>query len=341
MKKLTHDLKRYFSFLKNGNYLPCYILSEQPMVLVSYFFDFVNQVSHFVEELPTDRRITCLFQLGYHVETEKRLAEILAGLESIREHAQDLDLNIIFLTNTETEASLIASEGYQAKYCHQNAFLDESKYRVIEGAEKSFDAVYLARFTPCKRQELACEIPQLKLIGSFLKHERSYYDMAREATSHATFKEKVYASNVYKHLNEAHVGLCLSDAEGAMFVSAEYLLCGLSVVTTENLGGREKLFPKFAFRYADADATAINHAVQVLKKQNLDPHAIRSSTVAMMQKHREVLVNIVQEVCDEEKVSGLFADKWSEVFIHKLGLRTAIPQSKRKHGTLRPGQFKA
>ena len=40
----------------------------------------------------------------------------------------------------------------------------------------------------------------------------------------------------------SQVGLCLSKSEGAMFASIEYLLCGLPIVSTKSVGGRDIFF---------------------------------------------------------------------------------------------------
>lgn len=43
---------------------------------------------------------------------------------------------------------------------------------------------------------------------------------------------------------QSRCGLILSAEEGACFAAMEYLLCGLPVVTTPNIGGRDEFFDK-------------------------------------------------------------------------------------------------
>ena len=50
------------------------------------------------------------------------------------------------------------------------------------------------------------------------------------------------AAELCHWLNRSRTGLCLSEREGAMFASIEYLLCGLPIVTTPSIGGRHVFF---------------------------------------------------------------------------------------------------
>ncbi len=142
---------------------------------------------------------------------------------------------------------------------------------------------------------------------------------------HAIWKEKIFGCNVYKHFNQAKVGLCLSAEEGAMFVSAEYLLCGLPVVTTPNLGGRNELFPSEFYIETDDNAEAINKATENLIAQNLDACEIRNATIEKMKIHREAFVQLIQSIYDKECVNRNFKDEWKDVFYHKLALRSSLP----------------
>jgi len=88
-------------------------------------------------------------------------------------------------------------------------------------------------------------------------------------------------------INEARCGLCLSDAEGQMFASIEYLLAGLPVVSTPNYGGREKLFPHDYSIMCNPDPVHVATAVRNLIRRAIDPLAVRAATLDLIRPHRQ------------------------------------------------------
>jgi hypothetical protein len=82
----------------------------------------------------------------------------------------------------------------------------------------------------------------------FREHEAAYVNKIRSLLSQATwinelegFYRQLEVREIPAWLNQARVGLCLSAYEGCMRASAEYLLCGLPIVSTPNIGGRDRL----------------------------------------------------------------------------------------------------
>ncbi|MEQ1840138.1 MAG: glycosyltransferase, partial [Verrucomicrobiales bacterium] len=101
---------------------------------------------------------------------------------------------------------------------------------------------------------------------------------------------------VNQAINRAHVGLCLSPSEGAMFASTEYLLAGMPVVTTESEGGREVLFDDQYCSIVADDPAAIAEAVCHWKQRAPDPAHIRAKTLEKMMPHRARLGNLVKKI---------------------------------------------
>src|SRR5262249_36616283 len=79
-------------------------------------------------------------------------------------------------------------------------------------------------------------------------------------------------------LNRSRVGLCLSALEGAMRAAIEYALCGLAVVSTHSVGGRERFLIGPHVRMVEDDADAVARAVAELKAKAFNPIAIREHT---------------------------------------------------------------
>jgi glycosyltransferase involved in cell wall biosynthesis len=324
-------------FLKNT--MPCYIISREPIILTSYWVDFFNNHERIISLLPNNKKCYFLFQLGYHVEKEWRMKEINEQIAEINNSISTANLEYIFLCNSEEETEMLKSSNLNAVFCNQNAFLDENNYNVIKKCDKLYDAVYLARFTPFKRHELAADIKKLKLIGDYKESEKEYFDKSRKLLSSAEWTKKVYAFNIYKHLNQAKVGLCLSPEEGAMFVSTEYLLCGLPIVSTKSIGGRDIYYNNEYVEIVDDASGDVASGVKTLINKNIDPEYVRNKTIEIMIEHRNIFIDVVQKIYDKENKNSSFKEEWADVFVHKLGLRTNLPFNILKKRILRDKSF--
>ena len=208
-------------------------------------------------------------------------------------------------------------------FCHQNAFLDEHTYKITK-TEKKYDALYIARITPFKRHYLCTKLTNLLIIGNHSPQETDFYEKTIAELATAEHIIKVHSYSIYKYINSAKTGLCLSNEEGAMFVSAEYLLCGVPVVNTKNMGGRDHFFNENNSITLENDTPEnVAEAVNALIKKNLSPKAIREDIISNFIPHRKKFISIIQKIYKKEKCNRDFSKEWSYVFIHKFGLRTS------------------
>ena len=151
-----------------------------------------------------------------------------------------------------------------------------------------------------------------------------YFDQVRAVLPRGTFTHDpptkyLNSWEVARNLNACRVGVCLSAVEGAMFAAVEYLLCGLPIVSTPSLGGRDVWFdPKFT-RIVEPEPNAIAAAVQELIDLRLDPAAIRAATLARMAEHRQRFTSAVQEIFDTARVGRDFAREFYEKFRNQCG----------------------
>jgi glycosyltransferase involved in cell wall biosynthesis len=127
-------------------------------------------------------------------------------------------------------------------------------------------------------------------------HTQSYEATVREGLAHAAWlkdtsrgSKKVTVDEMVGFYNEARVGLILSEREGAVFASMEYLLCGLPVVSTPSTGGRDVFWDDRFVIVCEPNPEAVAEAVQELKLRNIDPQLIRNATLEQVEKHRDVL----------------------------------------------------
>jgi glycosyltransferase involved in cell wall biosynthesis len=292
------------------------------LILITYWHDFVVTQENFVASLSEHKDVYILIQIGWHRETPERAQELVDVLAELKKKHDGL--HFTFLCNSLHEEEVIKAKGLNAIFCHQNAFIDENLYPIIPDAEKLFDAIYVARVTPFKRQELARDIKTLRLIGWTSPLETDYFNKIMSIAPQAKWTCEVPSNKIYREINSARVGLCLSAEEGAMFVSAEYMLCGIPAVTTRNLGGRESLFPENAFCYVEDSPESVAEGVYKMIDKSPEPSEIRENYIKNMQLHRKIFIKLIQNIIDSSGADLNFEKEWEHVFIHKFGLRRRI-----------------
>jgi len=99
------------------------------------------------------------------------------------------------------------------------------------------------------------------------------------------------------------VGLCLSKKEGAMFASIEYLLCGLPIVSTRSVGGRDEFFTDKNCIFAEDNAESVKQCVDewlnnyptIEQRQQ-----IREDAIALQEEHIGRLKCKIKEVIEEQ-----------------------------------------
>lgn len=160
--------------------------------------------------------------------------------------------HIVHLANDFSVGRQLQSRGIPVVMANQNCLLDESLYTIQPDVNKKYDAVYTARSAPYKRRELLADVSSSLIVGSLtatgetLEPPDLKERLSCAVFAHADDSHNFSAGEVSAALNSARVGVCLSAVEGAMFAATEYLLCGLPVVSTPSLGGRNTWFdPRF------------------------------------------------------------------------------------------------
>lgn len=234
---------------------------------------------------------------------------------------------IVHLANSTKEKQCMDANGLPSLYCNQNCFLNEKVFHVLEDEPKRFRALYDARTSPFKRHELAVDVKNLALI-SYLSDadttERA--KQVHELLPNAKWLNGPFSNHpgslspdeVCQYINQSQVGLMLSEIEGANYASAQYLLCGIPVVTTQSKGGRDTLFHSDYVITAEAEPAAIEHAVQELIERNVNPHEIRQRTLKIMQQHRGYFLDYVCNYIRENKGDISQEDLWSQSFVNKM-----------------------
>jgi glycosyltransferase involved in cell wall biosynthesis len=304
------------------DYLPAYILNHSPKVIVSFEMDFLRNLPAFQKSLPQGEKFTMFLQLGWSAELPEVAEELQKRLGEARNAFPEA--RFIFLANAAAEVEVIKkfSEVYLASH---NAFLDPARYPLAKNGAKKFDALYIARFTPFKRHHLAEKIRKLHLIGNYAEKEKDYFEQTIARFPEAVWSQKVPSFFIGRKIGESSCGLALSAIEGAMFSCGEYTLCGVPVVNTRNLGGRDTLLPEFAVRYAEDTAESVAENVDYWVNNPLDPREIRQSFLKLAMPQKALVQDLINTISGQ-KVH----------LPHKLNIRCRLlPHTKLLHGIKR------
>jgi glycosyltransferase involved in cell wall biosynthesis len=331
-----------------GRRIRAHVLSPDPLVII-------GAVEHggylgpapLLSPMLVGRRYWLLLRLHWSMERPHLLAKLAAAYAR---HAEQFPENHIFyLCNTERELLAFQRQGIPSLLCNHNIFVSDEIFDVQPEQPKEFDAVYNARPAPYKRQELGRDIARLALVYYVANDEdRDYLSALKKRLPNATFVNEVEASRATTRLgnakardfvretfeqkgrmglrpdavarwyNRARVGLCLSAAEGAMYASMEYLLCGLPIVSTPSRGGRDFYFdPEFCV-IAPADSKEVADAVASLARRRIPPDHIRAKTLAKLMHDREIFLRFVQAIYDENAAERDARQDWRRTFVHAL-----------------------
>lgn len=305
------------------DYLPAYELSRSPRIVAAFDTDFLRNLAAFRRVFRAGERFTMLLQTGWSVLVPKFADELKTRMAEARQLFPEA--RVVFLVN-EKEAIPILKDSAECVWCHQNAFLDPRRYPLASGA-RQFDAIYVARVTPFKRHALAAKVPNLYLVGSRSRREEDYFQTIMRTVPHARWDEKVSSRLVGRRMASASCGLALSAIEGAMFVCGEYSLCGIPVVNTANIGGRDLMLPDFSAFHAEDTPESVAEGVEHWKANPVPPQEIREAFLRMASGHRACLEDLLASIAGRRvKIP------------HKLGIRCRLlPHEKLFHGLRRRG----
>ena len=316
--------------LAGKGYLPGYCPTPEKDIVIAYDRDFIANAKRFHAALPSPR-VDLLLMLNWQHETSEEAEKLSSQLHTICSRWPELHVTV--LANSPQEEQILHSYGVTVVLCHQNAFLDFRRYRLSKRKVRKYDAVYIARITPFKRHALASKIANLLIIGGYSQQETVYAEAVLRELNHATWLPKVKSFRLSSLLKNCNCGLCLSEAEGAMFAATEYLLCGLPVVNTDNLGGRNEMIPAFAEQRVADNPDAVAAGVQYWRNNPSEPYKIRTAAISLIEYHRAIFINLINGIYRERGIQRDYNKEWPKYFRHKMGIRCRIwPWTKWQHG---------
>lgn len=205
---------------------------------------------------------------------------------------------VLVMANDVAERQLLRVNGVDAVLFQHNGLMHLGD--TPGDCLKDFDAVYVARIEAYKRIELAGEIRSGCLVFSSV--DRDYFRSIEQVISHFVFANGHPLSAETRQLSRKEVaqwclrsrcGLVLSNEEGANLASGEYMLCGLPVVSTRAIGGRDEYYDEKFWVICEDDPASVCAAVREMISRRLDATAIRASFVSKVMERRSQLLQLI------------------------------------------------
>jgi glycosyltransferase involved in cell wall biosynthesis len=272
--------------------------------------------------LKKDIHIIC--GVWWSIEIPRRLFKIVYVI--LRNRVLYPRIKVSILCNTKREKKLLSFFNIDSVYCNQNCFIDEKVFTIVPGVEKRFNAVYNAVLNEFKRHTLVSDIMGQVAFVTYRFENTSYKGYLDKKLNNISWlnylpgREPSFLDNdaLVEIYNESRTGLALSAAEGSMYASCEYLLCGIPVVSTHSKGGRDVFFDDYNSIIADAVPEQIALAVEKLTSANRDPMAIRTTAISQMKQHRKQFIKHVNRVLRAKGFHYDISHTWDEWFVNKL-----------------------
>lgn len=234
------------------------------------------------------------------------------------------EATMLWLVPQRRDSELLASMGIDALHCHKNAFLDETIFRPDKGGTKRYDAAFNANSAAFKRHELAWEVEGLALITYILEGEGTALLDGYRDLAYSNFDRKTHAltilssAEVASVLTQSHCGLMLSQQEGANYASAEYMFCGIPLVTTPSSGGRHVLYDSRQVRVVAPTPSAVAAGVADCMDWPVDPEELHALMLAKAIPHRRRLLDWLSQVIERDAHALANANAWLPSFHDKL-----------------------
>lgn len=145
--------------------------------------------------------------------------------------------------------------------------------------------------SPYKRHELLVNVKKLRLITGSINKLDLLPEMGLsniEVNDH--YLTKCEISEVF---SKSKCGLALSKEEGGMLAATEYLLCGLPVVSTPSIGGRDIYYSSSNHILCNDTVSAVTSAVNSATSRDWDRAEIRRTAI---EKSREFRYELAESV---------------------------------------------
>ncbi len=300
------------------------VSAQDPLILHGY--DWNYGVTPFSELLPhiTHAPATLLLSLSWTMLLKKRFTYMLKALQAYT--TQRPLHRLVFLANMPEEKALFDQHSLHSIFCPHNTFLDERLYHPLR-REKVWQGIITARLRPFKRIHLVQELNSCCLITYPTAHDDRHYDeqlwqniphLHRPQYEGTTFKNIFNEATLREYFARSHCGLTLSHAEGGCFAANEYLLCGLPVVSTPSIGGRDVFFhPEYTY-YCHPNTNGVRLAVEAAQKCPISPMDIRKVCLDRMGFFRQRYTEMLEAEAKVHGYASTYSCDLQKIFVNKM-----------------------
>jgi Glycosyl transferases group 1 len=224
--------------------------------------------------------------------------------------------NIWVLGNTTDEVRAAAAAGFRSAWVHNNCWLAEGLFRPMS-LPKAYRAIMIAQAASYKRPWLAARVHGLAYV------ETARFRRARPADTTSLMHARRFAGlppeAVCRLINQARVGLILSAVEGGSYVTAEYLACGVPVVSTPSLGGRDVYLDASNSLIVEPTEDAVAAGVERMIHTSTDPTLISAAQARLSGEFRRRFTRDVVDTIFRETGNRTAPERVIETsFRHKM-----------------------
>lgn len=213
--------------------------------------------------------------------------------------------NIIFMCPNQNNMDICKKLGLQSILCNHNCFIDENKF-VIKENERIYQAVLNCRPEKWKRPYLAKQVDNLAIIKGYNFRKDEYYDMTQLNPKYINNDKRLTEEEVVDMYSKSMVGMILSEKEGACYSSSEFLLCGLPVISTHSVGGRDIWYNEKNSIVCDATEDAVAASVEIainrLKSGEFNRMEIRKLHIMQSMEHRMNMIDMTVKIFQKHNI---------------------------------------
>jgi glycosyltransferase involved in cell wall biosynthesis len=215
----------------------------------------------------------------------------------------------ILLANSPEEYDFFeANTEYDVLYANHNAFINEDRFVIKPEVVKKYDMVLSACFRNYKNVKFAENIKNTVHVGykngANLEYIPSFGTLVNFPPNSTNMKDyrRINTKELVQIYNSAQCGGIFSKLEGACYSSGEYLLCGLPVISTKCVGGREIYYTPENSIICNPDKKSViaAHNEFVRNRHLFDSNKIRESTLTIMEGFRNTLTDFVKDKLEDK-----------------------------------------
>ena len=226
-------------------------------------------------------------------------------------------LQTIILCNSQREKTVCDKLKVYSAFVNKNCFLDESIYKIDESIQKEFDGIYSTSYNNRKRLDLCCNMNNVKVL---LNYKNSLIPNEALKSLNILNTETIPDNEVYKYYNKAKFGLCLITQDDSSNANAEYLLCGLPVISVESAGGRSVWYNNYNSIIVDPNKESLEKGIEVclrkIESGKFNSELIRRKQIILMNEFKNKFIQVIKimtgfstEFCEQlikEKLKNKF-----------------------------------